>query len=148
MKSQFFSREFLESLPEDNDDAIVALSNEYVRLRNFGGDEPKYDHDFLEAYAILQAFIEARSLNIPLPTATPPTVDRQGIGLLLKMKKVEAESRIHQRESTFHFERKSDEYRAMFSKTPAYEFSDDDYIRMQELVNECRVVFKTGMFCS
>jgi hypothetical protein len=65
MKLQFFGREFLESLPDENDDAIVALANE--------------DHDYLEVYAILQAFIETHGLNFTLPPATPPNVRRSDI---------------------------------------------------------------------
>jgi hypothetical protein len=137
MKLQFFSREFLESLPAENDDAVVALANEYTRLWNQTGGAGN-DHDFLEVYAILQAFIEARGLKFSLPPATPPNVRRSDILSILQTQKSAAETRIYQRESTFHLEQKSDEYRAMFSIIPTYEFSDADYNRIQELINELR----------
>ena len=78
MKLQFFGREFLESLPDENDDAIVALANEYLRLWNQTGGTGN-DNDYLEVYAILQAFIETHGLNFTLPPATPPNVRRSDI---------------------------------------------------------------------
>lgn len=137
MKLPFFTREFLESLPDENDDAVVALTNEYLRLwKQTGGNGN--DHDYLEVYAILQTFIEARGLKFTLPPATPPNVRRSDILTLLQREKSAAETRIYERESTYHLEQKSDEYRAIFSKIPTYEFSDVEYDRIQELINELR----------
>jgi hypothetical protein len=138
MKLPFFNRELFESLPDDNDDAIVVLADEYARMLQQAGTSTLHDHDFLEAHAILEAFIGARGLNYSLPVATPPTVPRGPVRDFLVQKKSEAEKRIYARESTFHFERKSEEYRAMFSKTPVYEFSDVDFNRIQSLINELR----------
>lgn len=137
MKLPHFSREFLESLPNEDDDAIVALTNEYLQLwqqtRGNGNDQ-----DFLEVYAILKAFIDTRGLSFTIPPAAPPNVNRSDILIILQDQKSAAEKRIYARESSYYLEQKSDEYRAIFSKAPVYEFSDTDYNRMQEIINELR----------
>lgn len=104
MKLPFFSREFLESLPDENDDAIVAITNEYHGLfqKTGGGGS---DQDYLEVYAILQAFIEARKLKFSLPAANPPNVPRGEIVNILSTQKTAAEKRIYERESLFHLSR-------------------------------------------
>ena len=145
MKLPFFNREFFDSLPEENDDAIVALADEYARLFNAGGSESGFDHDFLEAYAILQAFFEARALEVTLPQVTPPTVNRSELLNVLRVEKTEAKKRIYQRESTFHFESKTEEYRARFAKAPVYELSDKDHNRIHELIKELRELIQIAV---
>jgi hypothetical protein len=77
-------------------------------------------------------------LKFSLPAANPPNVPRGEIVNILSTQKTAAEKRIYERESLFHLEQKSDEYRAIFSKADSYEFSDAEYNRIQELINELR----------
>lgn len=114
------------------------LANEYTRFRGQTGNDGAFDQDYLEVYAIIQAFIEAHGFQFLLPPATPPSVNRNEIQNILQSQKGAAEVRIYKRESTFHFEHKAEEYRAMFSKVPVYEFSDADFNRIQELINQLR----------
>jgi len=138
MKSQFFSRELIAQLPEDTDEAIVTLATEYHRMVSSLGGSRDFDHDFLEVYALIDAFIASRELTFRLPPATPPNIDRQGVLGELISAKNSAEQRIYQRDAKAHFESKSDEYRALLSKAPTYEFSDDEFTRLQLLVSEIR----------
>lgn len=138
MKSQFFSREFLSQLPEDTDEAIVRVADEYRRMLSNLGASHDFDHDFLEVYAILDAFIASRELTFRLPPAAPPNINRQGVLAEFQNAKSAAEKRIYQRDSKAHFESKSAEYRALFSKRPVYEFSDGEFARLQILISEIR----------
>lgn len=138
MRSQFFSREFISQISEDNDEAIVSVADEYKRMIANLGRSQDFDHDFLEVYALLNALISIREFTFRLPAAAPPHIDRQGVQAVLEAAKSAAEQRIYQRDSEVHYESKTDEYRTLFSKTPVYEFTDDEFARLQLLIGEIR----------
>ncbi len=138
MKTSFFSREFIERIPDDNDEAIVVIADEYSRMRSQLGGGGEHDHDFLEAYAIIQAFSESRSVNLQLPKVEPPRTNRDSLFAVLNDAKGSANKRIYARDAKAHFEFKEDEYRAFFSKAPVYEFSEDSFARIQQLIDEIR----------
>lgn len=139
MKSQFFSREFISQLPDDNDEAIVQITEELQRMVNRLAGSRGFDHDFLEVYALLDAFICSRELTIRLPPASPPNIDKGGVLAEFQRAKEISQQRLYQRDTKEYFDSKSEEYRALFSKTATYEFSDKDFDRIQQLINELRI---------
>lgn len=106
----------------------------FHKLANVAG----FDHDFLEVYAILDAFIDSRKLSVRLPPVTPPNFNRQAVQEALQNAKSISQQRLYQRDTKEYFDLKSDEYRTLFSKTAAYEFSDKEFDRIQQLICELR----------
>jgi hypothetical protein len=106
----------------------------YTKLREGTG----HDYDFLEAYAILQEFFFSRNLKVNLPAVSPPSVNKQVLLEAVKALITETQRKIEARDSRMHFDSKVDEYRALFSRTPVYQFSDQEYERIQKLISEIR----------
>ena len=75
MKTKYFSRAFIESIPEENDEAIIAIALEYSEMFSDIEESPDFDFDFIEVYALLTAFFEAREISITLPPARPPKIN-------------------------------------------------------------------------
>lgn len=139
MNTTHFSPEFLKSIPQDTDEAICCLATEYNDMyQKLGGEQSKDDHDFLEAFAIIEAFKSARSLGWDIPMPQPPKCDRDGLRKHLNREASGAKKRLYELGSEEHFQVQSAKYRALFDAEPAYEFSDDDYEEIQRHITELR----------
>lgn len=138
MNSPHFSRKFIDSIPDDNDEVIITVADEFTNLISNANNSSEYQQDFLEVYALMSALFEARGIKIQLPQPNPPKVDRSGIHNILQAEKGGASKRLYERGSVAHLNSKTEEYKALFSKAPVYEFSDEDYNRIQQLINELR----------
>ena len=74
MKSLFFNKDFLTRLSHDDDEAIIQISNEYSSMLRQLGEDPQYNEDFAEAYAIFRAFKEVRNITLSIQAISRRTL--------------------------------------------------------------------------
>jgi hypothetical protein len=141
MKADFFPIQFLENLPSDELDALDAICNEFLKFEKVAQARAEYHDDYLEIYSILKAFAGHRKINsIAFPDATSSnqmnniTVVRNCIHAV----RADVSNRILVRGAQGHHAAKTKHYSAIFSGITMYEFSDNDFKRIQTLINELR----------
>jgi hypothetical protein len=141
MNADFFSIKFLENLPSDQLDALGALCNEFTKFEQATSGRPTSHDDFLEAYSILKAFTKHRNINfIGFPDATSPNLENNILVVRQCFQNVKSDVNTKStiRRAQGHHAAKTEHYSAIFSGISSYEFSDNDYKRIQILINELR----------
>lgn len=136
MKSLFFNKDFLTRLSHDDDEAIIQISNEYSSMLRQLGEDPQYNEDFAEAYAIFRAFKEVRNITLSIPSYKPTEINRQLLGNFFETKRKNAKHRLAQKNLVHYFETKEDNYRAFFADEPVYKFEENEYKRVRNLLIE------------
>jgi hypothetical protein len=140
MKTAFFAARSLNSLPADPVEALAALCAEFERLDGHARQLPEHHDDYVEALSILRAFAMARDTKLePFPDIGPLRHKNIGnIATYFSELRGTVRSELSNRHARGYFETKTEEYVALFSKVPVYEFSEPDFKRVQDLVNELR----------
>jgi hypothetical protein len=140
MKTAFFPARALNSLPADPTEALAALCAEFERLDGHARQLPEHHDDYVEALSILRAFAMARDSKLaPFPDIGPLRHKNIGnIATYFSELRGTVRSELSNRYAKGYFETKTDEYVALFSKVPVYEFSEPDFKRVQDLVHELR----------
>lgn len=140
MKTAFFAARSLNSLPADPIEALAALCAEFERLDGHARQLPEHHDDYVEALSILRAFAMARDTKLePFPDIGPLRHKNIGnIATYFNELRGTVRSELSNRHARGYFETKTEEYVALFSKVPVYEFSEPDFKRVQDLVNELR----------
>jgi hypothetical protein len=141
MKPELFTRDLLQSLPADSDDAIVVLCAEFEKFDgSLAPQEEVLSHnDYLEAFTILKAFCESRSLVFSAPAlSTNQRKNIDAIKGLFAGAAGTATTNIIRRDSNTVFQEKGALYADIFARISVYEFSDGDFARVQQLINELR----------
>lgn len=139
MFEKYFNEDFFKALPDDKDEALVALNNEYTGFQKTGNHT---NAEYREVLAILCAFLE----NKKLASYDGIKVDRgvirilNGVAAKLGTLASEAQSRINERVNKSEFQSLFSLYTDVFAKVTAitYEFSETDYDRIQALINTIR----------
>jgi hypothetical protein len=140
MLSQFFSRELLLSLPPDNDEALLVIGEEFRKFdQSITTNKIAKHSDYVELLSLLKAFCEHRNLTAELPVlGTDILVNIINIEKVFSDLITSASGRITRRDTASEFQEKHAGYRDLFAGISAYEFSDQDYLRVQQLINELR----------
>lgn len=136
MKSLFFSKDFLTRISHDDDEAIIQISKEYACMLHQLGEDPQYNEDFAEAYAIFRAFKEVRNITLSVPIYNPTEINRKLLGNFFETKSKNAKHRLAKKNLVHYFETKEDNYRAFFSDEPVYKFGENEYRRVLNLLSE------------
>lgn len=145
MKTGYFSHEFLTSLPSDRLEALVALYQEFDRLGDSFFDMQEdfveaENHDlFIETLAILRAYSEYTNLKMPLVNIGPNKDENaKNIYAMWRTNGKEWSAELTKRNGAVLYTDKSSEYANIFNLSPAYEFTETDFARVQVLINELR----------
>jgi len=150
MRTAFFPPKTLSSLPGDNIEALAALCAEFERFDGHARQLPEHHDDYVEALSILRAFAMARdAIMEPFPEIGPQR--RQNISNVLayfNQLRNTVRTEISSRHSRGYFESKTEEYIALFAKVSVYEFSDPDFRRVQDLINELRELIRSSSLIS
>ena len=138
MKSKFFNRSFIESIPDTNDEALVEISKEFSALLNQHGNDGAYSLDFTEAYALVKSFFRVRLQGKNFPDFNPSNISHTHVNAFLSSVASEAALRISNRNIEDFCKSKELEYSSIFERFTGYEFSDSDYEKIQTLISELR----------
>lgn len=140
MKSDLFAISKLQSLPNDNYEAVHELCMDFEKFVPRTTASLADHDDLVEALGILKAFVTVREFPVPdFPTMGSDQAANisQIRGYFYRLEDSTTTERLRRRSQSF-FESKTEEYTAVFSKTAIYEFSDDDFNRIQVLINDLR----------
>jgi hypothetical protein len=145
MRFGFFTQEFLESLPDSTNQALVKIAQEFVRYVEAEPDTSKFNAecfpDYVEAVAILSAFAKARGIDVSLPTiGKGSNGDMANIHTFFQESLKKWSHDADRDVATAVFSEKQDEYASLFDKRGAYEFSDTEMQNIQDIINALRVM--------
>lgn len=136
-----FSEEFVKELPHDILKAQQMICEAFVEFRE---DDPGRDIEpYLQLMAFAQVFVENHSLGLKVPVlddnAEVSTIIKRVIIFFDNWRTgIDKQLKILQQTDTF--ENAKDYYASLFGKGVFYEFSDDDYDRVQVLLNNIREI--------
>jgi len=143
MKTAFFPARTLSNLPADNLDALQVLGVEFEKLEGHARQAVEQHDDYVEALSILRAFAMARDAKLePFPEIGPQRNQNiSNIATYFNQLRNRVRSELTNRHARGYFEAKTEEYVALFSRVSVFEFSDADFKRVQDLINELRELF-------
>jgi len=160
MKTGYFSKEFLQSLPSDNLKALVAFGKEFGRFHDDSVEDirenaqseedwhivkSKQHDDYVEALAIFTALVKTRGLNVKFPDVGPNKIKNiDTIQEFLHEIGKSSSDQLTKRTASSLLTDKTDQYSNLFKSEPTYEFNDADVNRIQQLVNELRDLISTS----
>lgn len=132
-----FTEEFLDSLPTDPAEALLALCESFEEFNsNVPWQSRVDDYDaYLEAYAAFTAFIDGFGMEIAVPELGKEKTGN--IDLITSFVREMRES-IERSVSDKKFSLARSKFGARFGSVFIYEFSDGDLSRIQQLLNELR----------
>ncbi len=141
MKSGYFGKEFLLGLPVDHQYALFRICEEFKRLDGsiLADDDEAENDSFIETLSVMKAYCLHRRLKLDLPPVGE--FKTHNIGVIRNFFNVlftELERKITARDASNVLETKSSEYQELFSGVTEYVFSDQDFQRIQALINELR----------
>ena len=139
-----FDEKFVKELPQDILKAQQVICEHFLAFnRSLQSNQVKrerYD-DYLKALALANVFVEIHSLSISVPTVRDTSeidVNLKRIDSFFRSWRSKVSKELAIREQTQSFETAKDYYASMFGKGVFYEFSDDDFTRVQTLLNNLR----------
>ncbi len=150
MRTAFFPVRTLASLPADNTEALAALCTEFERFDGHARESSEHHDDYVEALGLLKAFSAARDARIPpLPELGPQRHQNMAsVKAYFNQVRDNARTELASRHAKGYFDSKTEQYLSVFSKLSGYEFSDPDFKRVQDLVNELRELMQASTLMS
>jgi len=137
MKTELFNDDYLDGLPDDPLLALSSVCQEFRKLDQKVSQNADFHEDYLSALVIFQSL--AASRNFPLNTSAPPPASTAPENIKnIRNYFSQMESEITRQLNTIYLERESNKYIARFDADSVYVFPDDDFRRIQELINEMR----------
>lgn len=137
--SIFFAEDFMKTLPDDPVQAGYAITQRFLDIhRKLSSDvteQMKHYEEYLAALGLFQAFGESYGISLPYPLMGPNQFDN--LHAIRDFFERNAKS-LGQLYSKLLVESAKQKYLPRFGKTFAYEFSEGDFKRVQELINELR----------
>ncbi len=146
MKTAFFPPRTLTHLPADNTEALAALCSEFERFDGHARQLPEHHDDYVEALGILRGFGMAREAKLrPFPEIGPQRHQNiANIATFFNELRTSVRAELVSRHSRSYLETKTEEYLALFAKAQVYEFSETEFKRVQDLLNELRELIKAS----
>jgi len=140
MRTAFFPAKTLSGLPAENVEALAVLCAEFERFDGFARQLPEHHNDYVESLSILKAFAMARDSKLePFPEIGPQRHQNiSNITAYFAQLRGVVRTELSSRHARGYFESKTEEYISLFSKLAVYEFSEADFKRVHDLVNELR----------
>lgn len=144
MRTAFFPARTLSNLPADNFEAMAMLCGEFERFDGHARQLPEHHNDYVEALSILKAFAVSRDARTePFPEIGPQRHQNIAhIKAFFSQVSQSVRSELTRRHAKGYFESKTEEYVSLFSKASVYEFSETDFKRMLDLVEELRQLIR------
>lgn len=136
-KAKIFDDEFISQLPEGRNFAALQICKRFINFDNTLESKSRIQsyETYLEALGCLMAFAEAHGWDLALPTIDDDSADNiERIRRLFYELTVELKEKCAQ--ETVSKAKKV--YSPKFGEVVYYEFSDDDFARVQKLINELR----------
>src|SRR6266850_430942 len=148
MKTAFFPPRTLSNLPADNLEALAALCVEFEKLDGHARQMSEHHDDYVEALSILRGFSMVRDAKVPAFPDLGPMRNQNISAIATYFTKLRDNVRgeLSNRHARGHFETKTEEYAALFARASVYEFSEPDFKRAQDLVNELRGIVINVIF--
>jgi hypothetical protein len=140
MKLQKFTPELLLNLPANNEAALQTLCEEFIRFNKEAMNSPAHHDDYIEALGILRAFGDHRKIKFnKLPAISQKTEENISsiISFFVGLQH-EVNASVAMRNAQVHLTAKTEEYASLFAGIPAYEFTDEEYKKLQDLISELR----------
>lgn len=140
---RIFDSHFLTGLPDDQTSAMLELSSALGDLVN---DNSKNQQRGAEALLVIRAFLEVKGVTPPQPL--PDWRGAEGITTLQKWAKSTSrhyQSIINQRTAEEVARTKFTHYVGLFQSHSFYEFTDDDFARVQNLITELRQIISASV---
>jgi hypothetical protein len=150
MKTAFFPPRTLGQLPADNLEALSTLCVEFEKFDGHGRQMPEHHDDYVEALSILKGFALVRDAKLePFPELGPQRHQNiSNIASYFGKLRASVRSELTNRHARGYFDIKTEEYAALFSKVSVYEFSEANFKRVMDLVNELRDLIRTSTLIS
>jgi len=150
MKTAFFPPRTLSGLPADNIEALATLCAEFERFDGHARQLPEHHDDYVEALSILRAFAMARDAKLePFPEIGPQRHQNiSNVNSYFNRLRTTVRTELSSRHSRGYFESKTEEYVALFSRVPVYEFSEPEFKRVHNLVTELRDLIRSSTLIS
>jgi hypothetical protein len=150
MKTAFFPPRTLGQLPADNLEALAALCVEFEKFDGHARQMPEHHDDYVEALSILKGFAMVRDAKLePFPELGPQRHQNiSNIASYFGKMRTSVRSELTNRHARGYFETKTEEYAALFAKVSIYEFSEADFKRVMDLVNELRELIRSSTLIS
>jgi len=145
MGAKMFDDDFLNDLPKDRYEAARRMCKEFFRKFDGMPDPQKQAdsayYDFLGAYAAVEVFCETYGIS----TASPEITNNRAQNLArirdcFAALFVKAEDEVTRKV----LENARNHYTARFNQSFAYEFSDNDLRRIQDILNELRDLIRAS----
>jgi hypothetical protein len=146
MKTAFFAPRTLTHLPADNLEALAALCTEFERFEGHARQLPEHHDDYVEALGILGAFATAREAKVsPFPEiGSQRHQNIANISAWFTQLRNSVRAELTSRHAKGLLESKTGEYMSFFAKAAIYEFSESDFKRVQDLINELRDLLRSS----
>lgn len=140
---EMFTGEFLDTLPTDPAQALMALCEEFWHGHAQIPEEATMDmyEKYLEAHAAFEAFNDAFSLELSIPVLGH---DKQENIHLVASSVSQTQAAIEKILADRTVSEARSRFRARFEGGFVYEFSDGDLSRIQQLLNELRDEVETS----
>ena len=139
-----FDEAFLYDLPSDPYEAVQVMykkvKKEHVSLSTNVARAKVFDR-YIEAFAAIEAYIDATGLDFQPPklkSPSNPEQDTHKIYNFFAKINIRAVEILRERKYKSYFEKSREKYAMKFGTVFAYQFSDGDISRIQELLNELR----------
>lgn len=113
------------------------LRSDTARVRSY--------EKYLEAFAFAEVFVDANSLELDVPRLDQeyaPETNLRAIRAFFGQWRTNVEKEMAVRKRTTTYETAKQRYAQMFGKGVMYEFSDDDFSKVQNLLNRLRELLK------
>jgi len=136
-----FDEKFVKELPQDILKAQQIICEQYRKHTNMITGPEEYLTLCLQAIAFAQVYVEIHSLDLKVPDLDlnlPYQAKVNQVNHFFDSWKATIDKKLKQTQQTDTYETAKDYYASMFGKGFFYEFSDDDFSRLQTLLNHLR----------
>ena len=137
MKSKAFPETFFSQLSDDPLIALTSICQEFRKLDQEAGQRPEYLEDHLEALAVFTALANSSDYEMKPPAPAVASTVQDTIGSIRTFF-VQNEAELTRLLSSVYLQRQTKKYTDRFQSDAAYVFAEDDFERIQKLINEMR----------
>ena len=135
-----FDEKFIKELPRDILKAQYIICEHFIEFRDEVPDEVRLEV-YLRAMAFAQVFVKIHSLAVRVPGLDHNLTHAQKIRQITRFFdswRERINNELAQKQQTNDYETAKDYYASMFGKGVFYEFSDNDFSRVQTVLNNLR----------
>jgi len=143
IENPIFSKSFIDSLPDDNDEALYMICNQYYISLQGANDEmkvKKYYKVILKAYAFLKVILRTRGIGglYNYEIICDPYTDINKIEKIFNKIGADAKKSVETKERKSLFDKYSEEYDSLIDSGLKFEFSESNLEEIQALINQLR----------